>query len=77
MSILLAPGDSYTFDVLTDDVCGRILGIYDVYSAPGQNYESFMMTDTWDHTVVPEPSSIISLLGGGLVGLMGMRRRRT
>ncbi len=66
--ILLSPGDSFTFDVITPNRNSRILGDYSGFDpavSPQAQADEWLLQDTWDHTApIPEPSFFMMLLAG-------------
>lgn len=82
-SIVLHPGESLEYDVVTPWRDGHILTRYEVYdptagsSAGGaytQEASDGILWETGDHPT-PEPSSLLAL-GAGFLGLLGYRVRR-
>ncbi|MEI6513211.1 MAG: PEP-CTERM sorting domain-containing protein, partial [bacterium] len=63
-------GGSYTYDLFGAGVCAQSTSRYDYSPIYEFNSVGFRVVQ-----IVPEPSSIIALLGG-LTGLIGLRRRK-
>ncbi len=72
--MVLDPGQSYSFQVMSVNANQRILGAFNALDPTSRD---FLMSDTFDHTSVPEPSSmLLCTIGCGGIALVWRRTRR-